>query len=126
MHRHELPTTGLASRVEDSAASGRLAAEALLDESSPTAFVCATDALAMGVVDALDARGLTPGKDVAVVGYGDSAVAELVPGGLTSVRQPLEQAAAALVRGLEGLLGVPAVVAEGAMLTPTLVVRGSS
>jgi len=126
MHAAGLPMTGLASRVEDIVTSGRAAAEALLDESSPTAFVCATDALAMGVLNALDARGLKVGIDVAVVGYGDSPVSQMVPGGLTTIRQPLEDAAVALVEALESLLSFPPTIAAGLMLEPKLIVRGSS
>lgn len=129
MHGHNLPTTGLASRVEDTVASGRMAADALLDETSsegPTAFVCASDTLAMGVFHALDARGLRPGRDVAVVGFDDSQTAQTVPPGLSSVRQPLDQVAVELVKALEGLLGHPPKVAGGVMLRPTLIVRASS
>ena len=121
-----LPTTGLASRVEDTVTSGREAASVLLDEASPTAFVCASDTLAMGVLHALSRRGLSPGRDIAVVGFDDSQVAQLVPPGLTSVRLPLEQVAAEVVRALEGLLTVPAVRRPGVLLEPTLSVRRSS
>ena len=55
-----LPTTGLASRVEDTVASGREASAVLLDEARPTAFVCASDTLAMGVLHTLD--GPWPGR----------------------------------------------------------------
>jgi len=121
-----LSTTGLAARVEDSLVSGRLATEALWGERGPTAFVCASDTLAMGVFHALHERGLRPGKDVAVTGFGDSQVAQTVPPGLTSVRQPLEEVARELVAALEGLLGAPRMVRPGVMLEPTLVVRESS
>jgi DNA-binding LacI/PurR family transcriptional regulator len=121
-----LPTTGLASRVEDTIASGREASAVLLDEARPTAFVCASDTLAMGVLHTLDDRGLAPGRDVAVVGFDDSQVAQVVPPGLTSVRQPLEDVAVEIVNALEGLLGHPPVVGPGVLLTPTLAVRGSS
>ena len=52
-------------------------------------------------------RGLAPGRDVAVVGFDDSQVAQVVHPGLTSVRQPLEEVAVEIVRALEGLLGHP-------------------
>ena len=125
MHAHGLATTGLASRVEDTIASGRAATVALLDEASPTAFVCASDTLALGVMHELYARGLRPGEDIAVTGFDDSLAAQTVPPGLTSVRQPLEEAAVELVKQLEGLQG-PHGQVEGVMLQPTLVVRGSS
>ena len=81
MHARDLPTTGLASRVEDTVASGReAAARAARRGRSPTAFVCASDTLAMGVLHALGDRGLHRGKDIAVVGFDDSQVAQVVPG----------------------------------------------
>ena len=126
MHRAGLPTTGLASRVEDAVASGRSAAEVLLDEAAPTGFVCATDTLAVGVLHALAERRLQAGDDVAVVGFDDSPVAQTVWPGLTSVRQPLEEAAAEVVKALEGLLATPSHVGPGVMLTPRLEVRGTS
>jgi DNA-binding LacI/PurR family transcriptional regulator len=126
LHARGLPTTGLACRVEDTVASGAEAAAVLLEEAAPTGFVCASDTLAMGVLQTLAARGMRAGHDLAVVGFDDSQVAQLTPGGLTSVRQPLEQVAVEVVDALEGLLGVPHGVREGVLLTPTLMVRGSS
>jgi len=121
-----LSTTGMASRVEDTVWSGRDASSHLLDEARPTAFVCASDTLAMGVLRTLAERGLHPGKDIAVVGFDDSQVAQVVHPGLTSVRQPLEEVAVAVVRALEDLLGVPTKVADGLLLTPDLTIRASS
>ncbi len=126
LRSRDLPTTGLASRVEDTVASGREASAVLLDEAQPTAFVCASDTLAMGVLHTLAQRGLTPGRDVAVVGFDDSQVAQVVPPGLTSVRQPLEDVAVGIVKALEGILNHPARPGGGRLLTPTLAVRGSS
>ena len=126
MHDRDLPTTGLASRVEDTVASGREASAHLLDSAQPSAFVCASDTLAMGVLHTLGQRGLRAGEHVAVVGFDDSQVAQVVPPGLTSVRQPLEQVAVEVVNALEGLLAHPPVPGRGVMLTPTLTVRGSS
>ncbi|WP_205472058.1 LacI family DNA-binding transcriptional regulator [Nocardioides sp. SYSU D00038] len=126
MRAHGFATTGLASRTEDTVASGREASAVLLDEAVPSAFVCASDTLAMGVLHTLAERGLHPGRDVAVVGFDDSMVAQLVPPGLTSVRQPLEEVAVMVVRALEGLLSHPPRRADDVLLTPALTVRGSS
>jgi DNA-binding LacI/PurR family transcriptional regulator len=126
LHDRGLPTAGLASRVEDTVASGREASAVLLDEARPTAFVCASDTLAMGVLHTLDERRLAPGRDVAVVGFDDSQVAQVVPPGLTSVRQPLEDVGVEIVKALEGLLAQPPTVGPGVMLAPTLALRGSA
>ena len=44
----------------------------------PTAFVCATDALALGVMAAVRQAGLCVGKDVSVTGYGNSEAGKYV------------------------------------------------
>ena len=82
--------------------------------------------LAIGVLHTLSLRGLAPGRDVAVVGFDDSQVAQTYLGGLTSVRQPLEDVAVEIVRGLQGLLTEPATARPGVLLAPSLEVRGSS
>ena len=122
-----LPTTGLASRVEDTVASGREASAraarrgparpASSAPPTPWRWACCTP---------WRDRGLSPGSDVAVVGFDDSQVAQVVPPGLTSVRQPLEEVAVEVVKALEGLLGHPPVVGPGVLLTPELIIRGSS
>lgn len=124
-----LATTGLAVRVEDTLEAGRVAAGRLLDQSpgvAPTAFVCASDTLAMGVMQELWWRQIAPGTQVAVVGFDDSQVAQVAPPGLTSVRQPLEAAAVEVVHALSGLLATPRLPAEGVLLEPTLSIRGTS
>jgi DNA-binding LacI/PurR family transcriptional regulator len=75
----------------NSRAAGAAAAGYLLDRAPrPTAVLAVTDLLALGVLDALLARGLWPGRDVSVVGFDDLPEAEVA--GLTTVRQqPLER-----------------------------------
>jgi DNA-binding LacI/PurR family transcriptional regulator len=119
-------TDGLAIAVADTVTAGREAASTLLDAARPSAFVCASDTLAVGVLHTLAERGLQPGRDIGVVGFDDSQVAQVVPPGLTSVRQPLEQVALELVRALEALLARESYDAHGVLLAPTLAVRGSS
>ncbi len=126
MHGRGLSTTGLASRVEDTVWSGSEATSVLLDEAKPSAFVCASDTLAMGVLHTLNYRGMKPGHDIAVVGFDDSQVAQVVPPGLTSVRQPLEEVAVQIVAAIEGLLAQPRRDPVGVLLAPTLAIRGSS
>ena len=126
MHKNGLSTTGMASRVEDVVHSGAEAAAVLLDESAPTAFVCASDTLAMGVLHTLWIRQLAPGRDIGVVGFDDSQVAQVYPVGLTSVRQPLEDVAVEIIRTLRALLSHQPVETRGVLLEPTLAIRESS
>ena len=127
---HGLPTDDLVAQVPDTVDGGREASDRLLgaggEHGPPTAFVCASDTLAVGVLHTLAERGLHPGRDVAVVGFDDSQVAQVVHPGLTSVRQPLEDVAMAVVRALEDLLASPTRVSDPQLLIPTLTVRGSS
>ncbi|MCB0912352.1 MAG: LacI family DNA-binding transcriptional regulator [Propionibacteriaceae bacterium] len=68
--------------------AGRLAAAHVLDaQDRPTAVVAMSDALALGVWDAARERGLTPGRDLSIVGFDDIPDAGFV--GLTTVRQPI-------------------------------------
>jgi DNA-binding LacI/PurR family transcriptional regulator len=126
MHGHGLSTSRLSARGDDSVDFGRRAAHALLDQESPTGFVCVSDTVAMGVLHALAERGLAPGRDVAVVGFDDSIAAQVVPLGLTSVRQPLEQVAVEIVDLLGRRLSHKPIEEPCRLLVPRLSVRGSS
>jgi DNA-binding LacI/PurR family transcriptional regulator len=126
LHAHDLSTTRLSARGDDTLDFGRRAALALLDSEHPTAIVCASDTLAMGVLHALAETGRAPGRDVAVTGFDDSIAAQVAPPGLTSVRQPLEAVAQEIIDVLGELLGHRAVTERGRLLTPTLSVRRSS
>ena len=125
--RHALDNADLEARCADRIADGVVGASHLLDHhDAPTALVCASDTLAMGALRALDIRGMSPGRDVAVTGFDDTPTAAALPIGLTSVHQPLEDVAAAIVKGLDALLSGADTSDLGELLTPTLVVRGTS
>jgi DNA-binding LacI/PurR family transcriptional regulator len=129
MHERGLSTSRLSARGDDTIDFGRRAAFALLDSEQPTAFICASDTLAMGVLQALRDRGLRPGGligqgEVAVVGFDDSLPAQVTD--LTSVRQPLEQVAVEIVTLLYQRLSRPMTSQEGVVLSPSLSLRSTS
>jgi DNA-binding LacI/PurR family transcriptional regulator len=126
MHQHGLSTSRLSARGDDTVDFGRRAAHALIDNEQPSAFVCVSDTVAMGVLAALADRGLRPGSDVAVVGFDDSIAAQVSTPRLTSVRQPLEQVAGEIVRFLGELLGHQPIPEPGCILIPTLSVGQTS
>lgn len=127
MHERGLSTTRLSARGDDTIEFGRRAAHALFDSDHPSAFVCASDTIAMGVLQAVADRGRQVGPhDVAVVGFDDSFAAQVVPPGLTSVRQPLEQVAVQVVRLLEDRLAMRTSEQPHVLLTPELRVRSTS
>lgn len=96
--------------TDRSASGGRI------DPGTPTAFVCASDSLALGVVAELRDRGLPWDS---VIGFDDSPVAAFM--GLSSVRQPIAEVAAACVAHLHAVLAGTS--AGPALLVPELVVR---
>lgn len=140
---HELDALDMS--VPDGVTSGARAAQVLVDRIDPTAFVCASDSLALGVLGALRPIGdLRPGAPAhfvgrAVVGFDDTPVARAV--GLSSVAQPLVEAAGRvfmlvldrlMTRGPDESVPFPAgdvldaAADHHVLLNPNLVVRGSS
>jgi DNA-binding LacI/PurR family transcriptional regulator len=86
---------GLARHALDGVIEGERLARELLDQPDPpTAVVCASDPLALGA---------WRNRNLAVVGFDDTPMAQAV--GLSSVRQPLGEAAVECVRTLSLLLG---------------------
>ena len=85
-------------------------------EDAPTAFVCASDSLALGVGAELRGRGLSGD---AVVGFDDTPTAAHL--GMSSVRQPVGEAAAACVELLAEVLAGHR--PDPVLLTPELVIR---
>jgi DNA-binding LacI/PurR family transcriptional regulator len=101
--------------------------QAVMDHPEPpTAFVALSDLQALTVLAEIEARGLVPGRDAAVVGFDDSPVAAYAGGGLTSIRQPIARVAQELVRLLSAQFSNPDAPAEGVLLHPELVVRRTS
>lgn len=89
----------------------------------PTAYIAGSDLQALTVLAELEARGLVPGRDVAVVGFDDSPVAAYAGGGLSSVRQPIAAVTSELVRLLNAQFLDHASPPEGVLLEPELVLR---
>jgi DNA-binding LacI/PurR family transcriptional regulator len=126
-----LDVSGLTHSVVDSLANGRASGSALLDLASPpTALVCVSDSLALGVWTEITARGLTPGADVAVVGFDDTPTAAVI--GMSSVAQPVAAIADASLDLLTDALDRDPQTPPGPevpgrlLLPPSLVVRASS
>ncbi len=105
---------------------GALAMNRILSSGDlPDALFVASDLMARGAYIALRDRGLEVGRDIAVIGFDDSAVATTLTPGLTTVRQP------SLMQGrhmasvlLDILAGRPAVHAT--ILPTEIVERGSA
>lgn len=108
-----------------SAAEGRTIAQRLLAAPHPpTAVFAVDDHLGLGVLSAVHRAGLTPGRDIAVVGYNDLPVARELPVPMSSVAVPLDTLGARAARSLLGALRGEAPVVE--LVQPELQVRESS
>ena len=89
-------TRVLAAGLE--AVTAQAAVARLLEEDNAVdAIIAANDGSAIGVLRALDARGLRVPQQVLVTGYDDIPSAQLLTQPLTTVRQPLEELAEAAV-----------------------------
>ncbi|WP_338723318.1 LacI family DNA-binding transcriptional regulator [Devosia sp. XK-2] len=84
---------------------GETAANVLLDAADrPSAILACSDYIAIGVMKAVRALGLTIPRDLSLVGFDDMAFAELVDPPLTTVHQPVEDMGRLAVRHLLALL----------------------
>lgn len=91
----------------------------------PTAVFAASDLQAIGAIEFLKSKGVRVPEDVAVVGYDDIEMAELL--GLTTIRQPMyTMGAEAAERLLGGLPPPPAAEGWPRVYKPELVIRKSS
>ncbi|WP_191843280.1 LacI family DNA-binding transcriptional regulator [Catellatospora chokoriensis] len=121
---------GLDAVTPDGVAEGVAAARDLLSRDEPvTAMVCCSDSLALGALHATGgADPAAPGTPapgrVAVIGFDDTPVAQAV--GLTSIAQPLGEAATHCLRLLAAQLDAPGSRPPGdgqILLAPALVPR---
>ncbi|SDJ36510.1 LacI family DNA-binding transcriptional regulator [Nonomuraea jiangxiensis] len=113
---HGLRPDDLHRAGEDGIATGESAARDLLGAGA-TALVCASDSLALGALN-------VAGPGVAVTGFDDTPVAGAI--GLTSVHQPLGEAAAACVALLTRALDSAEPPATHMLLQPSLTIRRSA
>ena len=108
--------------------SGRQAAERLLRlKSPPTAVFASNDLMALGVMAKAQELGLSIPRDLSVAGFDDIASASMVWPGLTTMRQPMADMAAAAAEAIIAVAGKepPAQIARPAFACE-LVVRGST
>lgn len=103
--------------------AGRDGAIRLLERVADVDAIFATsDALAAGVIDGLRMAGRTPGRDIAVVGFDDSAWAERCEPALSTVHQPAKDLGATAAELLLSLLGDRQPVDDSSVLLPTHIV----
>jgi len=105
----------------------RCAVEAMFDGDmeQPDGLMCICDEIAAAAIAALAERGISVPRDVAVVGYDDSKMAQYSNPSLTSVRQDGVEMGREAVRLLVQCIQNPMSVVEPVVIQPTLTVRRS-
>lgn len=107
-------------------AAGLVAAEALLDQATPDAIVCANDLLAVATMKVLARRGLSVPGDVALIGMDDTEIAELVTPSITSVNLGSVKRAREAAKLLIRRLAEPDAPVKQVVIAPKLTIRESS
>jgi DNA-binding LacI/PurR family transcriptional regulator len=118
----------LIARGENSEQTGRDALVEWLDlpaDERPTAILCVTDLVAIGVMNEAERRGLVVGKDLSVIGYDDAPLAQYLRPALTTLRQPIEQVGEALITMLEDAIESVEPEQRHVLLPPRLIKRAS-
>jgi LacI family transcriptional regulator len=106
---------------------GRTAGIAVLSgHERPSAIVAANDLIALGVLDAADRLGLRCPEDFSLVGFNDMPFVDRLQPPLTTVRVDEYELGLRASRMLLSLIDDPTARRETIMLTPQLVVRGST
>lgn len=117
------PAAAWIARESISLEGGRAAALRLLALASrPTALICHSDVMALGVLEACRERRVKVPRDLSVVGWDDVPYAGLMRPALTTVRVPRYELGRAAARTLLGLIGGSVATPE-APLPLELVVR---
>jgi len=101
----------------------RLITEFLRCKKRIDGVVAANDMLALAVLQALHRKGVSVPKEVAVIGFDDSYIASLLPIPLTSIRQPIEEAAYYASHILQQQIANPTTDYQHVLLKPQLIER---
>ncbi len=109
-----------------SIAWGVEAATRIAESARPQAVVCANDLIALGVLRTFRRRGIRVPEDVAVTGYDDLVLADMVEPRLTTVHQPLESLGREAARLVISAIESPGLPRHEVRLLPELIVRESS
>lgn len=108
---------------------GTAAMNAWLQRGTPVdGVVCVSDRPAVELMQAARSAGRTigPDGDLSVIGFDDEPMARFAGPPLTTLRQPIDRVARALVERLVKRINDPSAPIEPTMLQPELVVRASA
>lgn len=108
-------------------AAGRATGEQVLSITPrPTAVFAHNDALALGMLETLRSAGLSCPADIAVVGYNNTRISQLLATPLTTVDYPVEAVSIHAGQTTKQLIADPLQQWSSRKFTPRLVIRGST
>jgi DNA-binding LacI/PurR family transcriptional regulator len=119
----------LIARGEGTFEFGRAATERWLGGDParrPTAIVALNDTMAIGAMHAGQARGLTIGQELAVIGFDDAPMAQYLWPPLTTIRQPIRAIGQKCIEMLATLLEGKTLTERQVLFQPKLIVRTSA
>ena len=108
---------------------GRIMTEKWLDRDDghrPTGIVAMNDTMAASAVHAGQSRGLVIGRDLAIIGFDDTPMAQYLWPPLTTIRQPIRQIGRKCIEILVALLKGKELDERQVILKPELIVRTSA
>lgn len=102
------------------------ARELLASPQPPTAMVACNDLMAFGALSAIQAAGLTVGKDVAVAGFDGIPQSEHTHPPLTTIYQPVYEIGQRVTRMLIEILNQRPLAERHVLIQPKLIIRAST
>lgn len=129
----EMTRRGLTPRIytggyaDDTAAAGRDLTERLLAENAlPTAIWCASDLMALGVLNALRSHGIRVPEDLSLIGHDDLNFSSLPGLELTTLHTPMQQMGEAAVELAIELMENDGIPRAHQIFLTSLVVRSTT
>jgi DNA-binding LacI/PurR family transcriptional regulator len=116
------------SRGTQAAETGRVALARWLEmppEQRPTAILCVTDLVAMGVMVEARERGLVVGRDLSVIGFDNAPLVEYFQPALTTLEQRIPEMGHILIDMIEGMVNEERTDLVQLLVKPRFIIRES-
>lgn len=127
IQRHRLSGEAIVESTEFTREAGKHACAQLLREhKNITAIVAGNDLIALGCYDTFRERGIRCPEDISLIGHNDMPLVDMLHPPLTTLRIQHREMGRQAARLLLGMLASPSATALRIMLTPELMVRGST
>nr|BAF52622.1 putative regulatory protein [Gluconobacter frateurii] len=94
------------------------------EEQRPTAIICGTDEIALGIMSEASERGIDIPRALSVIGFNDSSFSAVLSPPLTTIRVDADEIGKSSALALLNLMGAKTMV-QVTRITPELVLRGT-